>query len=102
MRLTQARLKALLHYDPETGVWTWRSDQGRGRQGERAGRPSERGHRVISIDNKLYKECQLAWLYSHGILPSRMAFADGDKSNCRLANLRDFAARYTKRPAAVD
>lgn len=83
--LTQARLKELLHYDPDTGVFTWRVATGsRSRAGSIAGcLNNQRGYLVIGVVSRTYYAHRLAWLYVHGRIPD-----DGvDHINrCRLDN----------------
>lgn len=89
--LTADRLKQLLHYDPETGVWTWLKARGRNAPaGARAGRVQETGYRHIKIDGKIYKSGRLAHFYMTGKWPENLVdHEDTDKSNDRWTNLRD-------------
>ena len=70
--LTQARLKELLHYDPETGHFTWLvSRRGTTRAGSRAGTPSGYGYIQIQIDGVLRRAHRLAFLYMTGAFPPK-------------------------------
>jgi hypothetical protein len=90
--LTADRLRELLNYDSATGVFTWRVD-GAGpfvKAGAVAGGFSDEGYRRIGIDMRLHKEHRLAWLYVHGVWPSKMIdHINGDRADNRMANLRD-------------
>jgi hypothetical protein len=66
--LTQAELKELLHYDEETGIFTWKVSTGRSKVGQIAGSPSQK-YIHISIKGKKYKAHRLAWLYVYGVWP---------------------------------
>jgi hypothetical protein len=93
--LTQARLKELLDYNPETGVLTWiarTSKFGKNRVGTIAGGFDAKGYRQIRVDGVLNLEHRLVWMYVHGEFPPpETPFIDhpaGDPSNNRLINLR--------------
>jgi len=92
--LTQARLKELLHYCPDTGVFTWRvSPSKKIRIGQKAGcvtAGKRTSYCVIRLDKALYKAHRLAWLYSYGGWPNGMIdHNDGDGLNNKLSNLSD-------------
>lgn len=71
--LTQARLKQLLYYDPETGIFTWKvRTSNRVRLGDVAGTPDKKGYIIIGVDGTHYKAHVLAWLYVTGSYPSNL------------------------------
>ena len=87
---TQERLKELLHYDPETGVFTWRNT-GRGRSNANgvAGTTNAKGYRYICVDSSTHRAHRLAYLYVHGEMPDGLLdHKDQDPGNNRIANLR--------------
>lgn len=84
--ITAERLRELLHYDPETGVFTRLCGRCAGR---RAGALNETGYRHVYADGVLYLEHILAWLYMTGEWPDdEVDHWDLDKSNNRWGNLR--------------
>jgi hypothetical protein len=87
--LTQARLQELLHYDPETGVWTWKVDLGRARTGSIAGGINSEGYRKICIAGQRYCSSCLAYLYMKGHWPPElMDHRDLNRANDAWSNLR--------------
>lgn len=92
--ITQARLKELLHYDPDTGLFTWLASAGRGqpanRIGTAAGRLNPEGYVRIGIDGTRYLAHRLVWLYVTGTMPSKMLdHINGVKHDNRWVNLRE-------------
>jgi hypothetical protein len=94
--LTAERLRALLSYDPETGVFTRRvgrsGGRGRAKAGQVAGfvRDRSKGYICICLDCRPYRAHRLAWLYMTGAWPTaQIDHIDGVRDNNRFANLRE-------------
>jgi hypothetical protein len=97
--LSAARLRELLHYDRDTGVFTRRTDVlgGKGvgtvvaHAGEIAGTIDKQTGRVkISVDGCIYLAHRLAWLYVTGAWPINVIdHWDTNPSNNAWENLRD-------------
>lgn len=89
--LTQARLKELLHYDPESGIFTWKETTSKKiKAGDIAGCFKPIGHVYIGISGKNYYAHRLAWLYMDGFLPKNIGVDHIDRNprNNKWANLR--------------
>lgn len=88
--LTQARLKELLHYDPETGVFTRISTPSRCvRVGDKAGYGSTSGYRRVYVGGRHYFMHRLAWLYVYGAIPDGcIDHINRVRQDNRIANLR--------------
>lgn len=93
--LTQARLKELLKYDPETGEFTRIKRTGRSKPvGTVIKTPHSAGYLTAAIDGTEYLQHRLVWMYSFGHFPhADIDHVNGVRSDNRLANLRE-AARY--------
>ena len=89
--ITQERLRELVRYCPETGIFTWKSSSiNRVKIGDVAGTLRKDGYFRIQIDGKLYFAHRLAWFYIHGNLPIyHIDHIDGNRFNNRINNLRD-------------
>jgi hypothetical protein len=96
--ITAAELRKLLHYDPETGVFTWLLRPGAGARLERTWNTRyadkragtvRNGYIAILIAKRAYKAHRLAWLYVHGSWPTEaIDHINGVRSDNRLVNLR--------------
>jgi hypothetical protein len=91
--LTQERLKELLHYDPETGVFTRRTKVGRYLAGSVSGAKHNKGYIQITIDGSNLLAHRLAWLYVYGKFPiDQIDHINRIKTDNRIQNLRDVDA----------
>ena len=89
--LTQERLKELLVYNPDTGLFHWRINYGRMFSGHVAGYIGTRGYWQIMVHHRLCLAHRLAWLYVYGDYPPRGLEIDHinrEKTDNRLSNLR--------------
>jgi len=89
VEITAERLRYVLHYNPLSGVFTWRvSTSNRSPVGSVAG-TSSRGYCTIAIDGVKYVASNLAWLYMKGTWPETgIDHKDQDPTNDRWDNLR--------------
>lgn len=91
-RLDQDTLKSLLHYDPETGHFTWLQmarPNVSALVGTRAGRVDETGYRRIKCAGGMYRAHSLAWFYMTGDWPpNEMDHVNRDRDDNRWSNLR--------------
>ena len=87
--VTLERLKELLSYDPDTGLFTWRVARGKAARGSVAGYLRPDGYLEIRLDERAYYAHRLAWLYTKGVWPPRkLDHEDLNKANNREGNLR--------------
>jgi hypothetical protein len=91
--ITQQELKDLLHYEPSTGVFTWRKSLSNNvKIGQTAGTAATGGYLLCRLKYRRYMLHSLAWMYVHGYFPDHQKEAvnhiNGNRSDNRIANLR--------------
>lgn len=87
--ITQEELKEVLHYDPETGIFTWlKTVNSRAVKGSIAGCKSS-AYIEISYNKEKYQAHRLAWFYMTGQWPEvHIDHINRDKQDNRFCNLR--------------
>lgn len=87
--LTLERLKELLSYDPETGVFIRRTAKKGNPAGSIAGSKGEGIYIIVKVDNVPHLAHRLAWFYVNGEFPATdLDHRDGNKRNNQIENLR--------------
>lgn len=97
--LTQGYLKSILHYDKDTGVFTWLvKTSTKTIIGSVAGTLDSKGQRQIRINKTRYLAHRLAWLYMYNELPVRINHINHIGDDNGLSNLQvlDQAQRNMK------
>lgn len=88
--ITQERLKEVLSYDPDTGIFVYKSGKGGVVKGNVVSGLDGCGYIKIGIDYKQYRAHRLAWLYVYGKWPSgELDHINHDRQDNRIENLRD-------------
>lgn len=103
--LTQVRLQSLLHYAPETGVFTWlpgKGGKGRPFKSRTAGGVGNEGYWRIWIDGQFYPASHIAWLYMTGAMPAgQIDHINRRPDDDRWANLRTATQTQNKANSAA-
>ena len=87
--LTAQRLRELIGYDPETGVFTRRVRLSNRSKMQNLGTVSNNGYFRFSVDGRNYFSHRLAWLYMNGNWPEHdIDHINGIRNDNRIANLR--------------
>lgn len=91
--VTLERLREVLDYDHETGVFRWKLYRGKAKAGKVAGTVtgSKRCRYIqIQIDGVIYKAHRLAWFYVNGHWPEKeLDHENTTGTDNRIANLRE-------------
>jgi HNH endonuclease len=85
------RLREVLEYNPESGLWVWLGGAGRkAKPGKIAGSLDNNGYVVIRIDRAIYKAHRLAWFYMTGAWPkTTIDHINLEPADNRWVNLRE-------------
>jgi hypothetical protein len=88
--ISQSKLKEILDYDRETGIFRNRISRGsRAKKGCAAGWVDRHGYRKIVHKGKIYCAHRLAWLYEFGIIPDRpIDHINHIRDDNRISNIR--------------
>jgi len=102
--LTQERLKEVLYYDKETGVFTWVVYKGANAKiGDIAGSlDKSNGYIYICIEQNNYRANRLAWFYIEGYWPEHeIDHKDRVRSNNKWSNLRHITRLCNSRNCSI-
>ena len=87
--ITQALLKELVTYDPDTGIFIRTKAIARqNKVGDIVGSKHNAGYLRAEFEGKSYLLHRLAYLYHYGYIPEEIDHIDGDKTNNKIENLR--------------
>lgn len=91
INLSHSELTSVLHYAPETGVFTWiKTLSNAAQRGKQAGTKHVDGRIYIGVGGKRYLAHRLAWMYVNRSFPNECVdHINGDNSDNRICNLRE-------------
>ena len=99
--ITQKRLKELLHYDAEAGVFTWLVNRGPVKVGDIAGTITH-GYIIICVDCVAYRAHRLARLYETGFFPENTTDHENHiKTDNRFVNISDKTQKQNLRNQSI-
>lgn len=95
MKPSLERVRELLAYDPETGVFTRKvANSNSTKVGDVAGALTDRGYVRMRVDGCFVYGQGLAWFYVHGVWPEQeIDHINGVRSDNRIGNLRDVSRK---------
>ena len=88
--LTYKRMREVVRYDRQSGLFYWKVSVGKAKRNEVAGHTDSSGYTKISVDGVKYFAHRLAWFYCFKVWPQKnIDHVDRCRSNNRIKNLRD-------------
>ena len=96
--LTAEYLRSILHYDPATGVFTWKVRTANSvKVGDVVGCPDGHGYLCIRLQRRLHKAHRLAWLHTYGVWPKdQIDHINRIGTDNRICNLREVSNKQNQ------
>lgn len=93
--ITQSQLKEVLHYNKDTGIFTWiKSGRGIPKSRQAGSVDKYTKYIYIRINKKNWSAHRLAWLYIYGEWPkNQIDHINHNRADNRIKNLRDVTIR---------
>ena len=100
--ITQERLKELLRYCPDTGIFTWAKSRTKAVIGKEAGSLTYEGYIEIKLDAVAYRAHRLSFLYMDGALPEfHVDHKNHKRSDNSWANIRRVSSKENSRNRSI-
>lgn len=102
--ITAERLRSVLDYDKETGLFTWKQRiSTRVRIGDVAGTTDAAGYVIVTVDGARYRAHRLAWLYMYGTWPEvTIDHKNGGRGRNQADNLREASLSENQQNRALN
>lgn len=100
-RMTQMYLKTIIHYNPDTGVFTWAVNRAANAlKGDKVAISKDK--HCIKTGGYRYPAKHLAWLYMYGEMPKAVYHKDGDLTNFKIDNLTTACSMIHKKLSLLE
>lgn len=94
-KITAERVRELVSYSAETGIFRWKASRPGCRAGDVTGSRTANGYIRLHLDGVKFLAHRIAWLYVHGSFPSQdVDHINGDRTDNSIANLRDVSRSH--------